>query len=727
MNKNTLKSLVLLSCSFMIAYWLQITVHELGHFIAGWLVGAEGGKILLHPFLDSKVIFRNVPSVSAQVFIGQMGVIVDLLLAITFALLAWWNKSVLTLPLLLWAALAFIGEGIGMLGNIAALPNSYDDVGQLMLLNISPAPLIPLSILSVVVGLLIMILLMPVSGISPDDSFMKKLAAFLCSLPLYFAVAVFYIQAVAPENVDILDVRLQQLLIGLVFAVLLAAAYKPVDRMVARRIKTKAVAPPIALILGLLVLAFSVAGCQPPMQVTQTPLALPGITEPSTSLPPTATHLPPTPTAYPAVPYDLISQDAIFGYLDDLTAIQPYSGWRNSGSRREAEALDYVAQKLDGFTNLQSNGLELERQRYKVFSSVELWETRLQLTVQGQEIEVPADGLRGSRYIPQLALSLDSDGSANDNQRNPREAKASPLLVQDVETLFALTSKDVDDRIMFLDYAVIDTVVNDNYLTNGEKLMKLINQGLDGLVLVTHYSNRDGESRATFVGDGGVFQSLDHIARIPILYVRLEDLGPAGIVTWEDIERVEEAHLIWDADVFIPGQSGNLVARIPGIDSSRAVILSAHVDSPNGPGVFDDAGGSAILLEVARVMDVSNVRPAVDLYLVWLGGHELGTYGSAYFAATHQDLLDRTLAMMGIDGVGYAFDDRTYAIGASYTPYRQFGQEDAPWPDFLAQAVQPNGVTLRKQTHTGQVADNSNFDAFNVPNFNLDYLDFDNF
>lgn len=488
-----------------------------------------------------------------------------------------------------------------------------------------------------------------------------------------------------------------------------------------------AVAPPIAPILGLLVLAFSVAGCQPPVQVTQTPLALPGITEPSTGLPPTATHLPPTPSVYPAVPYDLISQDAIFGYLEDLTAIQPYSGWRNSGSRGEAEALDYVAQQLDGFTNLQSNGLELERQSYKVFSSVELWDTRLLLTVQGQEIEVPADGLRGSRYVPQLALSLDSDGAANDAQRNPRLADGPLLLVRDRETLYGLNSRDVDDRIMFLDYALIDTVVNDDYLANGEKLMKLINQGLDGLVLVTHYSNQDGESRATFVGDGGVFQSLDHIARIPILYVRLEDLGPAGITAWEDLDRVETAHLTWDADVFIPGQSGNLAARIPGMDSSRAIILTAHVDSPNGPGVFDDASGSAILLEVARVIDVSRIRPAVDLYLVWLGGHELGTYGSAYFAATHQELLDRTMAMMGIDGVGYAFDGRTYAIGASYTPYRQDGEDSAPWPDFLAQAVQPYGVTLRKQTHTGLVADNSNFDAFNVPNFNLDYLDFDNF
>jgi hypothetical protein len=39
----------------------------------------------------------------------------------------------------------------------------------------------------------------------------------------------------------------------------------------------------------------------------------------------------------------------------------------------------------------------------------------------------------------------------------------------------------------------------------------------------------------------GRFQYLILIARIPILYARLEDLGPAGIKAWDDFERVETA------------------------------------------------------------------------------------------------------------------------------------------------------------------------------------------
>ena len=48
-------------------------------------------------------------------------------------------------------------------------------------------------------------------------------------------------------------------------------------------------------------------------------------------------------------PFDLVSQESLFNYLEDLTSIQPYSGWRNSATEGEAEAMDYVATTLGDF------------------------------------------------------------------------------------------------------------------------------------------------------------------------------------------------------------------------------------------------------------------------------------------------------------------------------------------------------------------------------------------
>ena len=243
-NKEYLSSLLYLACAFIFAYCLQITIHELGHAAAGWISGARGAEIVLHPFLNSMVTFKHVPSVSSQVFIGVMGSVVDLVLASGFAWFALWKTNRFSLPLILWGAIAFIGEGIGMLGNIAALPYSYDDIGQLMHLGISPKPLIPFCILMIVFGLVLMILATPLSGVSPKAPFLKKLAAYFCFLPFYFSMAVAYLLLFDPQNVNDLEIRLRQLVIGIVFSFLLTVLYAPLNRLLGTRVKQMEVRQP---------------------------------------------------------------------------------------------------------------------------------------------------------------------------------------------------------------------------------------------------------------------------------------------------------------------------------------------------------------------------------------------------------------------------------------------------------------------------------------------------
>ena len=48
--------------------------------------------------------------------------------------------------------------------------------------------------------------------------------------------------------------------------------------------------------------------------------------------------------ASPETALEMISLDSLLGFVEDLTAIQPYSGWRNSASSGEREALDYAAE-----------------------------------------------------------------------------------------------------------------------------------------------------------------------------------------------------------------------------------------------------------------------------------------------------------------------------------------------------------------------------------------------
>jgi hypothetical protein len=458
----------------------------------------------------------------------------------------------------------------------------------------------------------------------------------------------------------------------------------------------------------------ALAGCTLSPAATST---LPTVATPQAAVP-SATAILSTSTPRPPLagtdPFALISQESMFASLKDLTSIQPYSGWRNSGSEGERQALDYVEQRLAGFPYLTGLGLETERQAFRVFATTELWETRLEVTLGGQSVEVPANGLRGSRDDLTLALRSDSDGVLNDTVRNPVTVEGPIVLIDTAEQVQALQPGDVQGKIVFLDYALIDQTI-----TPASAAMTLassvVEKGPAGLILVTRFSNQQGQSHGAFVGDNSVLQTVHADPAPPSLYVRLEDLAPAGLASWKDLGRIETARLTWDADVLAPGSSGNVVARIPGTDPSRAVILGAHIDSPNSPGALDDGSGSAILLEVARVLDASRTQPAVDLYLAWFGSEELGLYGSSYFAATHQDLLDRTVAMLQTDMLSRPLDGLSAELALVTWPYSRLGDDSLAWPTYLSQAAERRGIMASPQGIFNPYSDNNSFGGYGLP------------
>jgi hypothetical protein len=376
----------------------------------------------------------------------------------------------------------------------------------------------------------------------------------------------------------------------------------------------------------------------------------------------------------------LISQDKLFAYIEDLTTLQAYSGWRNSATEGEAEALDYVAGILGEFAHLQSLGLDLERQSFHVFLATEIWESRLFLTINGQESEVPTNAISGHRKEVKQALRFDSDGVLNDADRNPLEVAGNARLLRSADEVLSLTQDDAQGKIVFLDFGAIDSA-EEGEGVGAQLVTALIQKDVAGLVLVTE------RGHGKFAGDGTILEEITLNEVIPMLYVRLEDLAPVGIASWEALAQIEAARLIWDTDVFSPGQSGNLVARIPGADSSQAVILGAHIDSANSPGAGDNAINCAVLLEMARVLDEGTVQPPVDIYLVWFGSHELGFYGSQHFVNTHQELLDRALAAFLMDGFT-ADQPGPTILGMQESSHARFGNDRIPFADYLAEKAQ---------------------------------------
>lgn len=73
----------------------------------------------------------------------------------------------------------------------------------------------------------------------------------------------------------------------------------------------------------------------------------------------------------------------------------------------------------------------------------------------------------------------------------------------------------------------------------------------------------------------------------------------------------------------------NVIAELPGADTTRAVLVGAHLDSVTaGAGINDNGSGSAFVLETALQAAAADWTPQQTLRFAWWGAEEQGLVGS---------------------------------------------------------------------------------------------------
>jgi hypothetical protein len=108
---------------------------------------------------------------------------------------------------------------------------------------------------------------------------------------------------------------------------------------------------------------------------------------------------------------------------------------------------------------------------------------------------------------------------------------------------------------------------------------------------------------------------------------------------------------------FIPGPLPvyNTVGEIPGTEKpDEFVVLGAHLDSWDlGQGTTDNGTGSCVVLEAARVLVKSGIRPKRTIRFVLFTGEEQGLHGSREFVKKHKDEMAKTsMALVHDTGTG---------------------------------------------------------------------------
>src|SRR6185436_18924344 len=81
---------------------------------------------------------------------------------------------------------------------------------------------------------------------------------------------------------------------------------------------------------------------------------------------------------------------------------------------------------------------------------------------------------------------------------------------------------------------------------------------------------------------------------------------------------------------------------IPGEKADEFVVLGAHLDSWDlAQGTTDNGTGSCIVLETARLLTRSGVKPKRTIRFVLFTGEEQGLHGSKQYVIRHKDEMDK--------------------------------------------------------------------------------------
>ena len=174
---------------------------------------------------------------------------------------------------------------------------------------------------------------------------------------------------------------------------------------------------------------------------------------------------------------------------------------------------------------------------------------------------------------------------------------------------------------------------------------------------------------------------------------------PAGALSVPDAELLQRMfaddkpvtmHLTLTPQPIRQGQSGNVIAEVPGSDPTAPVIvIGGHLDSWDlASGAIDDGAGVAITTAAAkRLMEMGGGRRTVRL--VWFGSEETGLWGGKAYAAAHGS---EPHAFGAESDFGA---DRIWSFDAQFAPAAK------PALDRLARALAPLGIGRGKDESTG--------------------------
>lgn len=161
----------------------------------------------------------------------------------------------------------------------------------------------------------------------------------------------------------------------------------------------------------------------------------------------------------------------------------------------------------------------------------------------------------------------------------------------------------------------------------------------------------------------------------------------------------------------------NVVAEIPGgSKKDELVIVGAHLDSwVGGTGATDNAAGSAVVLEIARVLKALNLKMDRTVRFILWSGEEQGLLGSKAYVKEHFGD-PKTMKLSAAQSKVSVYINLDNGSGKVRGVYLQENDAARPWFEKWLAPFRDLGVTTISIRNTSGT-DHLSFDAVGIPGF----------
>ncbi len=212
----------------------------------------------------------------------------------------------------------------------------------------------------------------------------------------------------------------------------------------------------------------------------------------------------------------------------------------------------------------------------------------------------------------------------------------------------------------------------------------------------------------------------NHEKPIPYFAISPESFGKLKRLTERDITSKIKFHL--DSELYLkPENNVNIIAEITGSDpklKDEVVMIGAHFDSWHpASGATDNGAGSAVMMEVMRILKTSGLKPKRTIRIALWGGEEQGYLGSMAYAEKHYGKVKETTRKKEVEKIS-AYINMDNGAGQMRGLYLQ-GNEAVRtiFEDMLAPYahLDVNNLTIQNTNFT----DHDVFDYYKIPGFQI--------